>query len=493
MIYLRIRSSRLLNVCLPQNERRRRAEVRVEVQDLVELMIYLILIAFALAAECLRRYLKDGDEVPLVTSALCILIVYRGWLLDSGRVDPVAFQYGIDFVYDHQSILTATLLILVGFVSFTISYYSATSRHFGPALNKREIDNSHDFRRFLARHVPVLWSAAAIFIILYKAQTLLGPQQMGTGGTGGSSYLFLFGMGISSFIIGLAVYGDILHPRDTGRWFYFGAAGLLSILTFNPSLRFQMLGWALFLVIYFSRRLPPLKRLVNYGMAGAIIAIGFSVLGGMRHEISNARSISENIAAGNEAFFEANDVNFVDGMVMVGQVYPKHLDYSLGIEHLEILLRPIPRAWWPNKPKGGWAQKWATKNGMDNFGTGISPSIFGTFYAEGGLIGIAFFSLLYGWGLGRLMVWSRRFRSAIRTILKGVIIASSFAMIRGGDLPGTVAFLGMSFWPIGLFLYYYLNSIREQKKVRRKKKRFVGKRPKPSHESRANDEGRNTV
>ena len=151
----------------------------------------------------------------------------------------------------------------------------------------------------------------------------------------------------------------------------------------------------------------------------------------------------------------------LDGFMMVLDVYPKHLNYSYGMEHFEILLRPIPRKLWPGKPVGGYANKLGL-NDYKNAGTvGISQTIYGTFYGEGGVMGIIILSIIYGWLFVKLFRYTYRYNSDVHWLLKGIIIASFVPILRGGDLPGIIAFIGMSYWPVFLFLYQYNKFLKE--------------------------------
>jgi len=40
-------------------------------------------------------------------------------------------------------------------------------------------------------------------------------------------------------------------------------------------------------------------------------------------------------------------------------------------------------------------------------------------------------------------------------LIKGIILASFIPILRGGDLPGIVAFIGMSYWPVFVMIYLY--------------------------------------
>ena len=81
--------------------------------------------------------------------------------------------------------------------------------------------------------------------------------------------------------------------------------------------------------------------------------------------------------------------------------------------------------------------------------------MYGTFYGEGGVIGIVILSIIYGWLFAKIMRYSEQFTTDIRYMIKGIVIASFLALIRGGDLAGIVAFVGMSYWPIFLFMRQY--------------------------------------
>ena len=119
----------------------------------------------------------------------------------------------------------------------------------------------------------------------------------------------------------------------------------------------------------------------------------------------------------------------------------------------EILERPIPRAWWPDKPVGGYMNKLGIITADTGFTLGISPSLFGSFYQEGGLVGVVLLSIIYGFGFGRLVSFSTRIVPLAGLLLRGILAAAIVPLLRGGDLPGIYAWFGMSFWPCLLLLW----------------------------------------
>ncbi|OYT71277.1 MAG: hypothetical protein CFK52_08610 [Chloracidobacterium sp. CP2_5A] len=133
----------------------------------------------------------------------------------------------------------------------------------------------------------------------------------------------------------------------------------------------------------------------------------------------------------------------LDGFVIVRFVYPELIDFTLGLEHLEVVTRPIPRSLWPDKPVGGYVNKLGLRD--ESQGTlGISQSIYGSFYGEGGTIGIAVFAIIYGLGCAILTRWMVRLHPFVYTVLRGLFVAWLIPLLRGGDLPGIYAWLGMS-------------------------------------------------
>jgi hypothetical protein len=65
------------------------------------------------------------------------------------------------------------------------------------------------------------------------------------------------------------------------------------------------------------------------------------------------------------------------------------------------------------------------------------------------------------------------FNSDTRHIIKGATIASIIPLLRGGDLPGIYAFIGMSFWPIIFFVSRYKAF---SKNIINQRMSFIGRR-----------------
>jgi hypothetical protein len=225
---------------------------------------------------------------------------------------------------------------------------------------------------------------------------------------------------------------------------------VIGYLTFSTTGRFMFLAWIIGGSYIVSTRWFGLKRIAVL-LTGATIALAlFGAAGAMR----NPEEV-RTFAAGIERTKRAEDANMLDGLVFLMQVYPKMLPYEYGMGHVEILMRPIPRAWWPGKPVGGYMNKLKLFNAESNGTIGISPTLFGSFYEEGGWVAVFIFSVIYGWLAARIIRYSCELRPLFGVLIRASLLAAVIPLLRGGDLPGIYAWLGMAYWP--MFVLFWLN------------------------------------
>ena len=265
-----------------------------------------------------------------------------------------------------------------------------------------------------------------------------------------SSYAQLFPM----MAMGLAIFVFLAWRFGALRDFFEkGAAAVLLLviahLTYGPSGRFMFLGWMIGGCYIISTFWFGLKRIPVLAVGAVITLTLFGLAGAMRN-----RDQAATVAAGIERTTTAEDANMLDGLVLLMQVYPEMLPYEYGAGHLEILERPIPRAWWPGKPAGGYMNKL----GIFNTGTagtvGISPTLFGSFYQEGGWVAVFILSVIYAWVFARIVRYSCKLRPLFEVLIRACLLGGMIPLLRGGDLPGVYAWLGMAFWPVLFFLWW---------------------------------------
>jgi len=220
-------------------------------------------------------------------------------------------------------------------------------------------------------------------------------------------------------------------------------------LTFSSSGRFRFLGYIIGGTYILSTRWFGWKRIPLLA-TGALIALAlFGVAGAMRDTTD-----PEIVDAGIERTKVGEDANFLSGLAYLMQVYPDKLPFRYGGEHLEILERPIPRAWWPGKPAGGYMNKLGLFDASSGGTIGISPTLFGSFYAEGSWVGVFIFSMIYGWVAARMVRYSCQLRPFFGVLIRACMIGGIIPLLRGGDLPGVYAWLGLAYWPVMLLFWW---------------------------------------
>jgi hypothetical protein len=268
-----------------------------------------------------------------------------------------------------------------------------------------------------------------------------------------SSYLSLFPMVLISggiLLVLLWKAGGLNLPGS--KFIALAMLGAVAFLTFDSSSRFQFLGWILASTIILTAGFP-FRQKASFAFLGLTIAAAlFAVAGALRRADDPDLALEEESV---NRFAFASDANMLDGFVLLRQVYPDMLNYSYGGEHLEILTRPIPRAWWPGKPVGGYLNKLGIIDANSGVTLGISPSLFGSFYQEGGIIGMVLLSALYGFGFARLIRFSAVIHPLGGLLIRAIACAAVVPLLRGGDLPGIYAWFGMAFWPCFLVLYIW--------------------------------------
>lgn len=385
---------------------------------------------------------KRHDDLPLLISTLLFYVfTFRFWALLKGWTSPVnVSSFGFDSI-DPSSGLEVQALAVLGQTVLLAVYM---------LIQKRRIDIPHklasaDLLIWLKRRVLVL--AFLCFPLVLVARHSVSAQVTAGRSLGFevSSYLILLPLSLVGIAILLAVLCKSGAFRTTTEKLLAAAlfAGI-GYLTFGPSLRFQFLGWFVGATIIFSAGQSIARRFAILTI-GLMVAVSlFAVAGAMR----NAEDPQANLEQTSwERFAFAVDANMLDGFALLRQVYPEMLPYSHGMEHVEILERPIPRSWWPDKPVGGYMNKLGLITADSGFGLGISPSLFGSFYQEGGPIGIVLLSAIYGFAFARLIMFSTRILPLGSLLIRGMLAAGVVPLLRGGDLPGIYAWFGMSFWP----------------------------------------------
>lgn len=405
-------------------------------------------------------FLRKNNEVPFFLAVFNLMVEYRIIALENGTSSFVAYDYGIDFIFDMNQAYIASGLIALGTTIMLYSYIL-----FFKAPVKSIKDNNQLLSTFIDKNKKVIIVGLCFFTLLTIA--------LAGGSTG--SYSFLTKLGTTSFIL-LLFLVVVLGKKTSGvnKLIYGCLFCFLAYLTYSTAIRFQFLGWIIPIGYFLVRNVKPGKKLFLAFTGIFVILIVFSLAGAMRQNSVSGLSIGQMYDMSVERMLVADDVNFIDGFMMIYQVYPKLLDYDYGLEHIAIFLRPIPRSLWPGKPLASWVRNYQAKyNGEVLDSAGFSPTIWGVFFSEGGTIGIVIFSVFWGWFLGFLYRKFSGFKSDLSYLLVGIMIASLIPIFRSGDMAGDFAIVIMSFWPIMVFVRYYKKFVERELKLEKLKMSVV--------------------
>ncbi|ACA99506.1 conserved hypothetical membrane protein [Picosynechococcus sp. PCC 7002] len=394
--------------------------------------------------------LKRNDEIPLLISSFLLYCgSYRYWAVTTGlsRGWVRLSNFGFSPINEQKA------LIALSFITFgefcLLGFYILFQRQYLPAWNI----GATPFPLSPKWSQRILW-AGGFFIsmtLIISSQIITLTRAGRSLGFQISAYLYLFPLaliGTATLILCVWKFGGFRTLFTK----IFAILTLISVaqLTFGPSGRFQFLGWLIAAGVIISANYRPVRRLWVLSILAVVAITLFATAGALRSPTINPANLNQ---VAWERAFSAEDANMLDGFVLLQEVYPDRLPYSLGMEHIEILLRPIPRAIWPNKPVGGYMNKLGLIDENTGFNLGISPTLLGSFYAEGWLIGIVIFSFLYGFCIAKIVHFSVQIHPFAGVLLRAMLCAALVPLLRGGDLPGVYAWIGMAFWPCFFILW----------------------------------------
>src|SRR5438046_564991 len=307
---------------------------------------------------------RKHDEIPLLISTLLFYVfTFRFWALLQGWTSPVDISnFGFDPV-DVDSALPVQAIATLG-ETVLLSVYMLAQRR------RIDVPRTLASPELLGWLKPRLVALGVICILV----SLLARRSVDVQVASGKSMSFEVSSYLSLFSLSLVGVAILIAALWKSRAFRLGGEGFLAALlyfTFHPGMRFQFLGWFVAVTIILSSGLSVVRRVqvLAIGLVGAVAL--FAVAGALRNDEDPTVELQQSAW---ERFAFAQDANMLDGFVLLRRVYPRLLGYSYGGEHLEILERPIPRRWWPDKPVGGYMNKLVLITADTGFTLGISPS-----------------------------------------------------------------------------------------------------------------------
>jgi hypothetical protein len=396
-----------------------------------------------------RWMLRRNDELPLLLSFLLFYVSsFRYWAVTQGFNRWINLKnYGLDPVTD-ESALDALQYIVLGQICTLVTYMLRQKRTM-PVIVRQNIS----FSLFLEKLRPkiILFGLLCLPLVILAQNTV--KAQLAEGRSAAfqiSSYLQQFPLvltGIATLL--LCLWKVVGMPSLREKLATILILVCITNFSFNISGRFQFIGWLATAGIILSSSYKPKTRLIILALAVIVGLALFGVAGTLR-----GSDVVDQQAAW-QRLFSAEDANMLDGFALLKQAFPRIVPFRWGMAHLEILMRPIPRAIWPGKPVGGgYLEAVGLVDPKTGSTLGFSPTFYGDFYSEGGILGILFFAPLYGAVFARIVQRSAWLHPFASVLIRAILCSAMVPLLRGGDLPGIFAWIGMSFWPCFLLLWW---------------------------------------
>ena len=393
-------------------------------------------------------YLKKGCEIPIFIALFNALVQYRIISLELGYSQFIHFNYQIDFEFTMEMAYEISHLILLG---STVMMYTFMLLY--KPIKVRLNDTNDYLKDFILSKKTIILIGLSFFSVF----------QLVFSSSISDSYGLLSKLANSSFILLMfLIFLNTNKTRFLDKVLYLIGFFSIGYITYSSELRFQFLGWMIPVGYFLVRNVKPVYKLYLMVVGMFCILVIFSAARVMRYQEAAELSSEELYGESYERLQESDDVNFIDGFMMMYQVYPKYLDHTYGIEHLNIIFRPIPRSIWSSKPLAGWFQNYQEKYGLEIITIGFSPTIYGVFYAEGGVLAIPIFAVLWAYFLSWLYRKLSAYESDLSYLLIGILLTALIPIFRSGDLAGDVAIVLMSYWPIIVFVYQYKKYVRKR-------------------------------
>jgi hypothetical protein len=324
----------------------------------------------------------------------------------------------------------SALGVLVATLSFLSVLFGWLYPDIKPKKKSSEASNTRSIyafdRVFIAGSVCHILSLFAELVIASQVGGLLNlystPHNFyGAGSSVGNDYIFLL---FSLTFIGLVPYLQcLICNKEMPKWQRYIVISVCIIQILRTLIVGQR-GWVLNLVFIYLTvpffclgKLPKIRTVSLFVVPALLLVIllpairPFLYIGG---DISRLpEQVSQGLAAALEGdagsgVVDADDPSrviseFILGSGIVAKAYEKN-EYTWGLSFYEVLINPIPRAIWPEKPRVLGLQSWVNEindNFNWKFNTGSAPTGIADVFLNFG-----FWSLPYWFVFGRIHRWA---------------------------------------------------------------------------------------
>jgi hypothetical protein len=370
--------------------------------------IALFLIDFLLWLSCLLLMVRWGNLSLLHPASLYFFFhaytfTFRLFQLTSGA--PTLFEgWGGQLApVTRAEIARASLVAWMGLLTMTLVWLYCANK-----IKPRMMAKKSQYRPFSKR---LLWMVTAVTLPvgLVALVVLRGPilaessQQISLGEWSGSSYLISMYQWFGMSLLALIFYYGLRRVLLVPFLFYL----VIALLTFP--FRMMVIIPGLFVVLVYLRRNNirwPTWRLAILFVIFSILFIAGKELGPTlrRGDYSGALDLLTGRIVQMQTG-EHGDATFMDQLAITLSQVDERGEFYYGRTYANLLLLPIPRAFWPEKPGQADWQKELQTPGRPTAQMGMIATAFGEAYANFGYVGIILYSVVLAVLLHKLRLW----------------------------------------------------------------------------------------
>lgn len=366
--------------------------------DFVWFAILTALLAVPLVIGCMTRRLDPLDPTSIVAVAYLLYFVYA-------PIRNLAAHDSYFFGKLIMPLLPLGLLYLAfGIVGLWAGYYSSrsarrlASRIPGPP-------ESH------AGAVPYAWIVALMAIVAFSAYMrvagLSWVRLLSLGQLGGAPATIQGGAGIDQGAFSNYLYSTldwltsalmllIAFARRGRKWLVVMFVALLVVYS-TIGFRFRVVVLVIAPIVFYYLKAQRRPSVMKVAAAGAALVLLIGAIGLGRRSFRSGSSVESGTisVASSSATFE-NDLDLYQAYLAIVDGFPRDHDYLWGSSFTYLVIQPIPRVLWPDKPDAPVRTILNEILGSDATTAGVAYPNVGEYYANFGVLGVFVGMWLFG-------------------------------------------------------------------------------------------------
>lgn len=371
----------------------------------------LFLIDVSIWLLCLFLMLRWGNLSLLHPAALYFFFhaytfTFRLFQLANGA--PTLFEgWGGQFVpVTRAEIQRASWVALAGLIIMTLVWLYLSNKVNLSTSRANRVRYRPFSRRILWMVCSITLPVGLIALIVLRGSILVMGSTVSLGDWSDSSYLISIYQWFGISLLALIFYYGFRHILILFLLFYL----VIALLTFPARMMFIIPG--LFVMFTYLRRNHI--RWLNWRLVIPIVIISLLFVSGKEFgpllrqgdwtevwDLLTGRLVQMQVG-------EHADAMFMDQMAVALSQVDERGQFYYGGTYANLLLLPIPRPLWPDKPGQADWQKELQTSGRPTGDMGAIVTVFGEVYANFGYIGIILYSIILAVLLYALYVWMSR-------------------------------------------------------------------------------------